>query len=178
MNRIDPARMSLSNLSTSQSVIQTLEAQFNPTQLRETIVVNYARLAVLGLSHKPLQYQNTDNHTFPIELAFRAYDAKGNRLDDNKAARRFLMSLCYPRRGSSTVTGGAPPRLLFVWPGLMSLVAVITKLEFEHTLFNFLGDPVHSSAKIDLEEIRDVRLFSEDVLAQGTLRSGNLAPGA
>jgi hypothetical protein len=36
--------------------------------------------------------------------------------------------------------------------------------------------PVQFTAKVTLEEIRDVRLLSEDVLADGSQRSG-AAPG-
>ncbi len=170
-----PARMTLMNVSTGQ----TIEAQFNPTELDEDLTVNWNKLAVLGLSHMPQQYQQTDNHGFSFELAFRAWDDTGkNRLDDIQLARRFLLSLCYSSRNSpATVVGGAPPRVLFIWPGLVSMTCVIKKLHGHHTLFNTNGDPVHYSVKVDLEEIRDFRLYSEDVLAMGTQRSGQVAPG-
>jgi hypothetical protein len=175
-----PDRMSLMNTSTAVSV----EAQFNPTQLDEDLAVNWNKLAVLGLSHMPLQYQQTDNHAMSFELAFRAWDKNPtSRLADIHYKRRFLLSLCYPSRNSpATVVGGAPPRVLFVWPsslagGFVSLTSVIKKLHLSHTFFNRKGDSVHFSCKVDLEEIRDFRLYSEDVLTMGTARSGQLAPG-
>ena len=36
---------------------------------------------------------------------------------------------------------------------------------------------MHYSLKVDIEEIRDFRLYSEDVLSMGTQRSGQSAPG-
>lgn len=163
-----PSRMSFTNVSTTES----FEAQFNPAELGEKIAVNYARLAVMGLSHEPLQYQRTGNHTFDFELALRVYDDNGNRRVTIVDQRRFLLSLCYPRRGATNVIGGAPPRVLFVWPNLASLTSVIASLDFKHTLFGRDGTPYHSQVKVGLEEIRDFRLFSEDVRKTGTQRPG------
>jgi len=177
--KFTPDRMSLMNLNTAVSV----EAQFNPTELDEDLEVHWNRLAVLGLSHMPLQYQQTGNQTFSFELAFRAFDDRGNRLGDIHYARRFLLSLCYSSRNSpATIVGGSPPRVLFVWPsslaqGFVSLTCVISKLHGKHTLFNRKGDPVHFGFKVDVEEVRDFRIYSEDVLSMGTARSGQVAPG-
>jgi hypothetical protein len=118
---------------------------------------------------------NTGNAKFALELHFEAQDPATN-LDQIHFARRFLQSLCYPRRGAEDVAGGGPPRALFVWPGVISLTCVLTALAFKYLRFNVAGAPVEFSAKVTLEEIRDVRLLSEDVLADGTRRSG-AAPG-
>lgn len=176
-----PARMTIMNIVTGAALdFDALHgAQFNPTELDEDLTVNWNKLAVLGLSHMPLQYQQTDNHALSVDLAFRAFDDTGkNRLADVQRARRFLLSLCYSSQGSpATVIGGAPPRVLFVWPTLIELVCVVKKLHFHHTLFNTQGAPVHFSCKVDLEEIRDVRLYSEQVRDMGTQRSGQVVPG-
>ena len=49
---------------------------------------------------------------------------------------------------------------------------MITSLTFKYSRFNLAGTPIQFTAKLGLEEIRDVRLLSEDVLANGTQRSG------
>lgn len=162
--KASPARMSMARLTAPS---ETLEAQFNPTELEEKISVNYDELAVLGLSHMPLQYSQTGNLVLPFELAFRVFDDRGNRQDDLAYARRFLYSLCFPSRTAADVTSGAPPRVLFVWPTLLTITAVVTELSWKHTLFNKSGTPIHSAAKITVKQIRDVRMFSEDVLAVG-----------
>jgi hypothetical protein len=186
VGKYTPARMSIMNVNTAVSI----EAQFNPTELDEDLGVDWNRLAVLGLSHKPMQYLQTDNEKFSFELAFRGsakpsgnfpVAASGN--PDVAYARRFLKSLCYSSRNSpATIVGGAPPRVLFVWPsstvvGFISLTCVITHLHFHHTLFAKAGDPSHFGCKVDIEEIRDFRLYSEDVLSMGTARSGQSEPG-
>jgi hypothetical protein len=53
---------------------------------------------------------------------------------------------------------------------------VVTALSFKYGRFNLEGTPVQFTAKVTLEEVRDVRLLSEDVLADGSQRSGS-APG-
>lgn len=166
-----PARMSIANVATGESV----EAQFNPTDFEEALEVNWARQTVPGLSHQPLQFVNTGNVRFTLELNFEAQDPNSN-LEQMHFARRFLQSLCYPRRGAEDVVGGGPPRALFVWPTVISLTCVVTALSFKYGRFNLEGTPVQFMAKVTLEEIRDVRLLSEDVLADGTQRSG-AAPG-
>jgi len=74
------------------------------------------------------------------------------------------------------VVGGGPPRALFVWPGVISLTCVLTALSFKYDRFNLEGTPVQFTAKVTLEETRDVRLLSEEVLADGSQRSGT-GPG-
>lgn len=166
-----PSRMSIANMASGDSI----EAQFNPTEFEETLEVNWARLTVPGLSHQPLQFINTGNAKFSLELYF---DAASTKFDTFALARRFLQSLCYPKRGAQDVIGGGPPRALFVWPDVISLSCVLTSLSFKHARFNAQGVPIQYSAKVSLEEIRDMRLLSEDVLNSGTQRSGSGTEGA
>jgi hypothetical protein len=168
-----PARMSLANISTGESI----DAQFNPTELEEALEVNWARQVVPGLSHQPLQYVHTGNDKFTLELYFDALDPTTD-LAHIQHARRFLQSLCYARRGAQSLVGGAPPRVLFVWPTVVSLTTVITALSFKYSRFNLAGTPIQFTTKVTLEEIRDVRLVAEDVLANGTQRSGAGSGGA
>lgn len=168
-----PARMSIANVSTGESI----DAQFNPTEFEEALEVNWARQTIPGLSHQPLQFVNTGNTKFTLELNFEAHDPT-TELAQIHRARRFLQSLCYPRRGAGDVTGGGPPRALFVWPNVVSLTCVVNALAFKYSRFNLEGTPVQFTAKLTLEEIRDVRLVSEDVLASGTQRSGAGRGGA
>ena len=168
-----PARMSIANVSTGDSI----EAQFNPTEFEEAIEVNWARQTVPGLSHQPLQFVHTGNTKFTLELNFEAQDPTTS-LDEIHYSRRFLQSLCVPRRGAEDVEGGGPPRALFVWPSVISLTCVVTALSFKYGRFNLDGTPIQFTAKVTLEEVRDVRLISEDVLADGTQRSGSATEDA
>ena len=161
-----PPRVVISNAETAED----LSAQYNPEEIKEKIKVNYKELEVLGLSHKPLQYQNTDNYQATFTLGFDALSQYAGS-SDTARARRFLMSLCYPRKSAQDVPSGAPPRVLFSWPQLISLTCVIDTLDFSHKRFNNQMKSVLWTVDVTIKETRLVRLYSEDVLVFGTLRS-------
>lgn len=160
-----PPRMHLVDLSTGED----LEVFFNPEQIVEEIQVAYARLTVPGMSHQPLQYTNTGNQAVTLDL-YAVGNTEGQRvlIED---FRRFLQSLCYPKGDAGTIDDGAPPRVLFVWPNVWSWTCVITGLRITSTQFALNGRISRYVASVTLEEIRDVRLTSDDVRRHGTRRS-------
>lgn len=128
-----PDRGTLGNVETGES----LAFQYNPEEIKEELSVDFAKLAPIGYSHKPLQFKGTDNRTMTFELAFDAL-TKGGGTDLQNATRRFLLSLCYPTKAAGDVTSGGPPRAIFVWPGLGKLTGRITKLSLSHKRFSKL----------------------------------------
>lgn len=162
-----PDRLTFGNLATGEE----MTAQYNPTELEETIKPEYAKLKVLGLSHEVHQYQNTASAGWKFELAFSAFADDGSKLDDLLKSRRFLHSLCYSSRSAQTVAQAVPPRVLFVWPTLISVSAVIVGLKFKFTDFSLGGAPIRMTVSVEIDEVRDERLYSEDVRANGTIRS-------
>jgi hypothetical protein len=174
-----PERMTLANLETGD----VITAQFNPVEIKESLGVNFERLEILGLSHKPLQYKNTDNLQIQFDLGFDAISerdvvfttsapADGDNVGVNATggARKFLLHLCYPRKGAQDVSRGGPPRVYMFWPNLYALTCRIVKLELEHRRFALSMDPVNFTAKVSIEEASSVRIFSEDILGSGTLK--------
>ena len=147
----------------------TYEFQFNPTEFTETIEVNYARQTVPGLSHEVLQYVNTKNDKFELELFFVADNRE--QLIRNLGARRLLSSYAYPREVDPTLIGGGPPRVLFLWPQFISLVCVFTNISFTYQRFSPEGLPLQFIANVTLEEMREVRLLQDDILTSGTRRA-------
>ncbi len=164
--RRKPARMSLIKLSTGDELF----AQFNPTEFEEEVAVTFQRQKILGLSHTNMQYSNTENWQSPLKMHWEAFDDSGNKLDNLLAARRFIHSLCYGPRGAQDIVGGAPSRVLFIWPSLLSMLTFVTKIKFKFTQFNLNGAPVRADAEISIEEARVLKLFSEDVADEGTFR--------
>ena len=143
--------------------------QFNPTEFTEKLGVTWARKTVIGQSHKVLHYINTENNGFEFSLFFDARTRE--QAERNLIARKFLQAICFPRRVMAGNTpGGAPPRLLFIWPQMISLTAVIDSVEFTYTQFAATGLPISFIARVVLEEIRDFRLHVDDVLNDGTIR--------
>lgn len=161
-----PPKMYLTDLVT----LETMTAQYNPDAFEEVVHVLWARLNPPGLSHSRLQYDHTENHKIQFELIYDALD--GGDVDGNLDARKFLMSLCYSKRGAQNVADGQASRVLFVWPQFVSLTCVIDgELKIKHTRFGVDGRPTYFTASMQLSEIRDARLFSEDVRSTGTQRS-------
>jgi hypothetical protein len=162
-----PARMHIIDLSTGED----LEVFFNPEQIQEQIEVAYNRLTVPGMSHQPLQYSHTGNHGVNVDLyAVGQNDAQNILIED---FRRFLMSLCYPKGDAGTIDDGAPPRVLFVWPLVWTWTAVVTGLKITSSQFAQNGRISRYIASLSFEEIRDVRLTSDDVRRHGTRRSAS-----
>lgn len=163
-----PPRMHLVDLSTGED----MEVMFNPEAMKERIEVAYSRLTIPGLSHRPLQYTNTGNHEAPIELYFQgSTEDELDRLDD---WRRFMLSLAYPKGNAGTIDDGAPPRILFVWPNVWTFTVILTSIEIASSAFSIADLRItRMIATLGIEEIRDVRLTSEDVRRNGTRRSSS-----
>ena len=155
-----PARCVLANVLTGEA----LECLFNPTQISEKVQVNWTRLAVPGLSHQVLQYQSTSNRQlagveFYLDKLFAAAQPGDPDILD---FRDFLHALTVPPRATETVLATAPPRLLFLWPRVLTIETVVTDLEFQYRQFGTDGAALVYTATVTFEEIHDVRVTSED----------------
>lgn len=175
-----PQRVSITNLVTGEGWL----AMFNPTQFEEQLGVSYNRQSVPGLSHQPLQYGSTENYKFELALFFKGGstaavnpfaqsnvpDKRPRGLSDILEMRKFLQSLCYPVQ-ATTVGGGGPPRVLVVWPNVLTMVCVVTALKFTNSRFNIEGTPVEYIATVAFEEIRDERIAMDEVRDIGAERN-------
>lgn len=156
-----PPRCMLANVATAEAI----GCLFNPTQFSERLQVNWNRLTVPGLSHQVLQFQSTANRQiagveFYLDKLF-ASELPGD--PDILGFRRFLLELTRPQSPSDTVLGGAPPRVLFLWPGVISVEAVLTELEFHYRQFGADGGVLVYTATCTFEEISDVRRASSSL---------------
>lgn len=182
---------------------QSLIVQFNPTQFRETVTANYSELAPIGGTGKTLHFSGNDNHKFEMELFFHANHAQpggrspfldsdlipeegitnvrnvinsqNERLFQIHDARNFLLSLVYPAN-SGDITLAAPPRVLLVWPEMISMTCVVRSVNIQHELFTVHGASRMYRANLTFEEVRDIRLLQEDVILNGTIRSPGKEP--
>jgi len=167
---IPPIRGELCNLRTGEGVGFLL----NPTDFSEQVRVNYNRLQIPGLSHQILQFVSTGNATLPIEFYLDKFFAGQIHPEDPDILdfKRFLQALTVPSAGAEDVVGGGPPRALFIWPGLVSLTCVLTSLELKYEQFDIFGDVLVYRARTTFEEIRDVRITSEEIRELGSERGG------
>ena len=157
-------RLNVSNLDNGT----VLRPQFNPAEFTESFDVNYARQRVPGLSHQVLQYINTNNDKLRMKLVFIA-DNEAQAVENLKS-KRILQSFGYPRRGGDAVIGGGPPRLIVIWPNVISLRCVLASASFNFNRFDRTGRPIQFTAEVQFEEIRSVRLLSDEVELNGSRR--------
>lgn len=163
-----PARMSIANVLTGDSI----EVQYNPTEIEEALGAVYQKKISPGLSHTVKQFIHTEDLAISFDVNFDALtNPRSYTADDAMRARRFLHSLLYPRAGGTTVAEGAPPRALLIVPNLYTLTTVIVKCRVRFTRFFPTGQPSAFTASLSIEEIRDFRITSEEVLADGTQRA-------
>lgn len=161
-----PEMMSIVNLDT----LTELVAQYNPEEITERIGANYSRHAVQGHSHQIKQFSHTEDLSVTFTMAWSGH-AGPAFYEYIHFARRFLHSVHYPKRSAGLIAHAGPPRLLFVWPELFTLTAVMTGCTIHHQAFQQKGGTVRYTAAITLEEIRDAFISSEDVLEYGTERT-------
>jgi hypothetical protein len=155
---VTPPKCMLVNLATNE----TQSCLLNPTQFAERVAVNYNRAPVLGLSHQPLQYQSTGNRQIPgmefyLDKFFAAAAPGDPDIDD---FRNFLRALTVP---TTPVVGTptAPPRVLVLWPRVLTIETVIMELEFSYKHFAGDASVLLYTATVTFEEILDVRVTSE-----------------
>ena len=156
-------KVTLGNLRSGRAI----QVQYVPTELKETFGAAYAKLAVPGLSHEILQFSNGQNFSFQASFAMSGLvDAEVPLMEQ----RKFLMSLVTPSRGAGGVKQGDPPNVLVDWPELYLLSCKLVKCDGVMSLFADTGKPTQYIAACSFEECRLERLYSEDVVRNGTLR--------
>jgi len=154
-------RCHLVNVTTGESIA----CLFNPAQLVEKLQVNWNRLAVPGLSHEPLQFKNTSNRQLAsVEFYLdRLYAAEQPGDVNIRDFRAFLRALTVPQAGTEGVPATAPPRVLFIWPSVLTVECVVASVEFHHKHFASDGSVLVYTAVVSFEEILDTRVTSEEL---------------
>jgi hypothetical protein len=142
-----------------------MECLFNPTQLSEKLQVNWNRLAVPGFSHQVLQFQGTANRQLSgVEFYLDRFFAAEQPGDVNILAfRAFLRALTVPPAGTQDVASTAPPRVLFLWPEVVTIECVVASVEFTYRQLAVDGTVLVYAASVTFEEILDTRVTSEEL---------------
>jgi hypothetical protein len=147
---------------------ESIECLFNPTQLSEKLDVNWNRLSVPGLSHQVLQFQSTASRQLSgVEFYLDRFFAAEQPGDvDILDFRSFLRALTVPPTGSEGVVATAPPRVLFIWPGVVTIECVVGSIEFQYKQIAVDGAVLVYAASVTFEEILDTRVTSEELRAE------------
>lgn len=157
-----PPRCVLVNVDTGEK----FDCLFNPAQLSERIQVNWNRLVVPGLSHQVLQFQSTGNRQLAgVEFYLDAAFAEQPSSVDILQFREFVRALTVPPAGGQDILSTAPPRVLFLWPGVVTVECVVASVEFLYKQFAVDSSVLVYTAVVTFEEILDVRVTSEELRA-------------
>lgn len=159
--------MHVKNLRSQDEVI----AQFNPAEFEESIAPKWARLDIQGLSHEIRQFLHTGSYEIKLALYFSARST--DELAYAHYCRRLMLSWANPRKIADDMSGGGPPTLLLVWPGMLSIQCDLISLKIKHTRFNLEGRSVLFTAECIFEENRGSFLTSELVTHDTDLRLGD-----
>ncbi len=79
----------------------------------------------------------------------------------------MIRALTVPPETVQGVVGAAPPRVLVVWPGVLTVEAVMTGVEFQYRRFAGDGRALVYVATVNFEEILDTRITSEQLRQAG-----------
>jgi hypothetical protein len=143
---------------------------YMPQKFSEKVAAKYSRQDVKGMSHQNLQYDFTTSHEFD-KLKFVFVGESPEEVEMIHEGRKFLLSLMYPSAGASSVRDGAPTRVLFIWPRVVTMTCVFEEIEIEHVKFNRQGRTTSFNVTLKPTEIRDVRITAEEIRQNGTRRS-------
>jgi hypothetical protein len=137
---------------------ESIECLLNPNVLTEKLQVEWTRLLVPGLSHQVLQFQSTCNRELPgvefyVDRIFASETAAEPLVE---RFRSFLLELTVPT-GLAQGVASAPPRVLFIWPGVITVQCVLRSVEFRYQRFGVDGRALVYTATVGFEEVRDGR---------------------
>jgi hypothetical protein len=145
-------RCTLVNVETQER----FECLLNPEGLAEKITVNYRRHVVPGLGYQPLQYESTSNRQVP-SLEF-VLDQRFSPSDEGAAHilrfRTFLLAFTKP---VVPEIPSAPPRVLVVWPHVLTLEGVLSDVEFRYQALTADGSVLAYVATCTFEEVLELR---------------------
>ena len=153
--RGQPPRLVLVNLVT----LEELEAWMNPPALSEQRGAQWNRLAIPGLGYQALQFGGTTNRKLAdLTLVF---DRRTHPYADLDVARLFLDGLVAP---AAPAPASGPPRVLFVWPRLLSIETIVESVELTHDHVAVDGTPMAMTAKITFEQVVEMRSLAQGVV--------------
>lgn len=153
-------KATLSNLTRSEKIA----VLFNPEEYSLNRDINYAQIAIPGLSSPLLQFVHGNMQTLEMELFLDTYEEhrESNRIlnqaggDVRKQVQRItdLMNI--------DPTIHAPPILMFTW-GTLSFICVLARANQRYIMFNPNGVPVRARMQVTFNEFRNAELEAKEL---------------
>lgn len=143
----------------------------NPTELEKSVGAKWSRRDILGMGNSPLSYGGTDQITWEFSLLLNAnyIQRKGKvtrsrALETVKDYMAFLDSLVFPIQSDFPGwVGGQPPRVRFVWPGVVTASVRVASLKHNLELFQTSLHMTHGTVKVSLIVDPQFLYWSNDV---------------
>lgn len=146
---------------------EAMEPMFNPTQISEEMQAHFQRHQAPGVSWETLHYTGTSNRTFKgIEFYVDRFFAEAQpSAQDIREFRAFLRAFMAPSAAQDGAPNNTPPRMLFIWPDVAVMEAVVLDLEFQYKQFNVYSELLVYTATCSLEAVA-VRPVTSELLRQ------------
>ena len=172
-----PAKATLVNTATAG----VLRFHFNPTELRAQIQANYARVSSLGGVGQRLHYNYTNNFVINTDVYMDKHALVDRSPTRNeffadelmRDTQVFLLSCLFPVGRQNDPIRRAPPRLLFLWPGIMELPVRMISQSFNFSKFeNSLLPWIFSVPLVMESDLSTTRITSDVIASRGFQLAG------
>lgn len=149
---------------TNLTLKKKITVLFNPEEYSLNRDINYAQIAVPGLSGPLLQFVHGNMQTLEMELFLDTYE------EHREGSRSLNQAGGDVRVQVGEVTGlmnieptiHAPPVLLFTW-GTLSFTCVLARASQRYIMFRPDGVPVRARVQVTFNEFRNADLEAKEV---------------
>ncbi len=142
---------------TNLTLNKKIRVMFNPEDYSLNRDVNYAQIAVPGLSGPLLQFVHGNMQTLEMELFLDTYEEVET---ENRDVRKKVQLIT--RLMDIEPSIHAPPVLLFTW-GSLSFTCVLAKVNQKYNMFDPTGVPVRAKLQVTFNEFRNAELEAKEV---------------
>ena len=137
---------------------------FNPEEYSLSRDINYAQIAVPGLSGPLLQFVHGNMQTLEMELFLDTYEEhREGSLSRNQAGDDVRLQVArVTDLMNIDPTIHAPPVLMFTW-GSLSFTCVLARASQKYNMFRPDGVPVRARVQVTFNEFRNAELEAKEV---------------
>lgn len=143
----------------------------NPTELEKSVGAKWTPRDILGMGNSPLSYGKTEPTTWDFTLYLNANNiqrkgkvTRRRALETVKDYMAFLDSLVYPIQSDFPGwVGGRPPRVRFVWPGVVTASVRVVALKHNLEMFQTSLHMTHGTVKVSLIVDPQFLYWSNDI---------------
>ncbi len=153
-------KATITNLTSGERV----SVLFNPEEYSLNRDINYAQIAVPGLSGPLLQFVHGNMQTLEMELFLDTYEEhrEGSRVMNQAGGdvRELVKKVTSLMNIDPTIH--APPVLMFTW-GSLSFTCVLARASQKYNMFRPDGVPVRARVQVTFNEFRNADLEAKEI---------------